>query len=105
MVTPYNYYANPQRIQTLLHLLQSVSLTQLDTNPDELPRFLLDNPRASVVFNNVQIDFGDRPVPATVNTRDFLPVSPVDPRERKNQFDHISRSQRATTGRQMAGNP
>ena len=60
MSSPYDYHANPQRIQTLLNLLQSVSLTQLDAEPDELPRFLLDNPRASVVFNNhLQVDFGD----------------------------------------------
>ena len=60
MLSPYDYYANPQRIQTLLNLLQSVSLTQLDASPGELPRFLLDDPRVSVVFNNqVQVDFGD----------------------------------------------
>jgi len=59
MSTPYDYYANPQRIQTLLNLLQSISLTQLDFNPDELHRFLLDNPKVSVKLNELQIDFGD----------------------------------------------
>jgi len=60
MVTaPVNAYGNDFKIRSLLNLLRTPSHAHYTVDEIELPPVHLDKPRATIIFNDQKIEFGD----------------------------------------------